>query len=90
MPNVCTNITPICTPKKICSIIIITISTPKNIFFTTPILTPTPKIFYSTTSTPPESESKSGFRTPCISLLTVYELSDLFYLSAILINALRI
>ncbi len=78
MPNVCTNITPICTPKKICSII--TISTPKNIFFTTPILTPTP--------TPTPAESKSGFRTPCSSLLTVYELSDLFYLSAILINAL--
>ena len=86
MPNFCTNITPICTPKKIFSII--PISTPKNIFFATPILTSTPKIFYSTTPTPPESESKSGFQTPCSSLLTVYELSDLFYLSAILINAL--
>ncbi len=78
MPNFCTNITPICTPKKIFSII--PISTPKNIFFATTILT----------LTPAESESKLGFRTPCSSLLTVYELSDLFYLSAILINALCI
>jgi hypothetical protein len=74
MPNFCTNITPICAPKKICSII--TISTPKNIFFPTPIVTPTPP------------ESKSGFRTPCSSLLTVYESSELFYLSAIIINVL--